>query len=202
MQTAQNRIILVDGQDRETGSEEKLTAHRTPMLHRAFSIFLYDDSGEEVRLLLQQRAPGKYHSGGLWANSCCSHPRVGEVLAEATVRRLKEELGVDGVPLTEVGSFVYCHKFRDDLYEHEFDHVFVGRYAGPVHPDPEEIARVEWIPVSRLRDELRSYEARRTAAAGKPQADYDPLSPDTYSDPVFAPWFPKAASFVLEWLDA
>ncbi|MBQ3301101.1 MAG: isopentenyl-diphosphate Delta-isomerase, partial [Eggerthellaceae bacterium] len=142
-QNTTDRIILVDEQDREVGSEEKLTAHRTPLLHRAFSIFLYDDTGEEPRLLLQQRAYGKYHSGGLWANSCCSHPRVGEVLAEATVRRLQEELGVAGVALTEVGSFVYCHKFRDDLYEHEFDHVFVGRYAGPVKPNPEEIARVE-----------------------------------------------------------
>ncbi|MBR0373401.1 MAG: isopentenyl-diphosphate Delta-isomerase [Mogibacterium sp.] len=208
-QNTTDRIILVDEQDREVGSEEKLTAHRTPLLHRAFSIFLYDDTGEEPRLLLQQRAYGKYHSGGLWANSCCSHPRVGEVLAEATVRRLQEELGVAGVALTEVGSFVYCHKFRDDLYEHEFDHVFVGRYAGPVKPNPEEIARVEWVPVSRLRKDLQSYEARRAQATGElqtaenaqellhPQTD----APDTYSDPVFAAWFPTAASFVLNWLN-
>lgn len=177
-----DRIILVDGQDREIGSEEKLTAHRTPMLHRAFSIFLYDDSGEEPMILLQQRAFDKYHSGGLWANSCCSHPRVSEPLEKAAARRLEEELGVTGVPLTEIGSFVYFHRFRDDLYEYEYDHVFVGPYSGEVLPDSKEIARVRWMPVSELKEELGLCGAPHPARS------------------QFAPWFHKAAACALDWL--
>ena len=175
----EDRIILVDEQDQEIGSEEKLAAHRTPMLHRAFSIFLYDDDGPETRVLLQQRALDKYHSGGLWANSCCSHPRVGEVLEEATVRRLEEELGVTGVRLREVGSFVYFHRFREDLYEFEYDHVFIGRYAGDVTPNPEEIAQVRWFTVPELQDEL-------TEDSGRPEGQKK-----------FAPWFPMAAAYAL-----
>ncbi len=171
---AEDRIILVDGEDREIGSAEKTAAHRTPMLHRAFSIFLYDDTGDEPKLLLQQRAFGKYHSGGLWANTCCSHPRVSETLEEAAIRRLAEELGVEGISLTEIGSFIYMHRFQDDLYEHEFDHVFVGRWSGEVHPDPEEIHQVQWVPVSVIQKKL--------------------------DDPSLAPWFPKAVSLVIHYL--
>ena len=170
--------MLVDELDRETGSAEKLEAHRVPLLHRAFSVFLYDDSGEETRILLQQRAFGKYHSGGLWANACCSHPRAGEPLETAVVRRLEEELGVTGCSPEEVGSFLYFHPFAEDLCEFEYDHVFVCRYAGEVRPDPEEIAQVEWVTEKRLREELKGPERGR-----------------------FAFWFPIAASYVLSWLE-
>ena len=170
-----DRIILVDVLDREVGSAEKLEAHRQPLLHRAFSIFLLDR--EEGRMLLQRRAEGKYHSGGLWANSCCSHPRVGEELLPAARRRLREELGVAlAGPLEEWGAFVYYHQFAADLYEYEYDHVLVGDYRGDVKPDPEEIGAAEWVAFSRLERELVS-EPRK-----------------------FAPWFRTAAPLVLRGL--
>ena len=171
----EDRIILVDPLDREIGSAEKLEAHRKPLLHRAFSIFLVDREGG--RMLLQRRAEGKYHSGGLWANSCCSHPRVGEALQPAARRRLREELGVElAGPLWEWGSFVYCHRFAPDLYEYEYDHVLVGDYRGEATPDPEEIGAVEWVTFSRLEREL----------VEEPQK--------------FAPWFFTAAPLVLRGL--
>ena len=145
----EEELILVDVYDKAVGSAGKARAHREGLLHRAFSIFLCDGD----RLLLQRRAEGKYHSGGLWANSCCSHPRVGEALFDAAARRLREELGA-ACPLAEVGSFVYYHKFTDGLYEYEFDHVLLGRYAGPVRPNPEEISETEWVEAGRLAGDL------------------------------------------------
>src|SRR4030042_2763439 len=125
------KIILVDENDREIGTEEKLKTHEQGKLHRAFSIFVFNSKGE---LLLQRRAKGKYHSGGLWTNTCCSHPREGEKLEEAVHRRLKQEMGLD-CPLKEAFSFIYKVRFENGLFEHELDHVFIGRVDGKPVPD-------------------------------------------------------------------
>lgn len=140
-----DRLICVDALDRQIGTADKLRCHREGLLHRAFSIFLMDGS----RFLLQRRALDKYHSGGLWANACCSHPRVGETLPEAVSRRLFEELGIS-CPCREVGSFVYRHQFSPELFEYEYDHVFLGHFRGNVFPNPEEIMEVRWFELEEL----------------------------------------------------
>jgi len=118
----QEFVILVDENDNPTGSMEKMQAHREAVLHRAFSVFIFNTSGE---LLLQQRALSKYHSPGLWTNTCCSHPRPGETTPAAAHRRMVEEMGFD-CDFEEVFSFVYKAAFDNNLTEHEFDHVFIG----------------------------------------------------------------------------
>ena len=122
MLESETLLIAVDEQDRETGVVDKMAAHRDGTLHRAFSIFVFDEAD---RLLLQRRATGKYHSGGLWSNTCCSHPRAGESLIDAAHRRLREEMGFD-CPLQAVFGFVYRAALDGGLVEHEFDHVSSG----------------------------------------------------------------------------
>jgi isopentenyl-diphosphate delta-isomerase len=139
------QVILVDRNDQYLGTMEKMEAHEKAVLHRAFSVFIFNSAGE---MLLQQRAFSKYHSGGLWTNSCCSHPRPGEETNVAALRRLKEELGFE-TPLEKIFDFVYDAAFDNGLTEHEFDHVFVG-YADRVGlPDPAEVAAIEFrsLPV-------------------------------------------------------
>lgn len=140
-----DNIILVDYSDREIGYEEKQKAHARPLLHRAFSVFLYHDG----KFLLQKRAHSKYHSGGLWANTCCSHPRRGEGLLEAVNRRLMEEIGA-ACPVKEIGSFIYSYKFNDRLYEYEYDHIFAGDYQGEVIPNRREIEEMAWVGTEEL----------------------------------------------------
>ncbi|MDR0653131.1 MAG: isopentenyl-diphosphate Delta-isomerase [Synergistaceae bacterium] len=144
------KIILVDVFDRQTGTEEKLEAHRSPRLHRAFSVFIY----HEDKMLIQRRAEHKYHSGGLWANACCSHPRDGELTEEAVLRRLEEELGIGDVNAEELFSFVYLNKFQNGLYEYEYDHVFVADYGGALAVNREEIGDVEWVRFGELARRL------------------------------------------------
>ena len=146
----ENDLILVDLDDRETGLGEKADVHRRGLLHRAFSLFLF--SGD--RLLIQQRAAGKYHSANLWANTCCSHPRAGQTLADAVTRRLELECGITGVPVREAGTFVYRAGFPDGMTEYEFDHVFVGEYGGPFAPDPEETAEMRYVPLPELKQDM------------------------------------------------
>lgn len=129
------QVILVDVQDSAQGVMEKMEAHKKAVLHRAFSVFIFNAKGD---LLLQQRAMNKYHSGGLWTNSCCSHPRPGEETAAAAARRLQEEMGFQ-TPLKKVFDFIYQAGFENGLTEHEFDHVFVGYYDGEIQPDPKEV---------------------------------------------------------------
>jgi isopentenyl-diphosphate delta-isomerase len=143
----QEHIILVNEQDEPVGTEEKLKAHELGLLHRAFSIFIFNSKGE---LMLQQRALHKYHCGGLWTNTCCSHPRVGEGTAAAAHRRLQEEMGFD-CELREVFSFVYKVPFTNGLTEHEFDHVFVGTYDADPVLNPEEAASWKWISPTNLQ---------------------------------------------------
>ena len=144
------KIIQVDLFDRPIGELSKVEAHHSALLHRAFSVFVYADG----KMLIQQRALHKYHSGGLWANACCSHPRVGEQLKEAVQRRLVDELGIHTTSAEEIFSFVYYHKFQDCLYEYEFDHVFLLHYQGEVNPNLEEIERVAWVGYHELAEDL------------------------------------------------
>lgn len=155
----EERVVLVDDNDRATGTMEKLEAHRSGVLHRAFSLFLFDDRG---RTLLQERAKGKYHSEGLWTNACCGHPRPGEDLTGAVVRRCSEELGVSVIP-TRQFTFRYRANFSNGLQEHEIDHVFFAE--GPAHftPDPQEVSALRWVDPEALSGELVANPARFTA---------------------------------------
>jgi isopentenyl-diphosphate delta-isomerase len=140
------RVVLVDAHDRMLGSIAKLDAHRRGLRHRAFSVIVCNERGE---LLLQQRAPGKYHSGGLWANTCCGHPRAREDPRDAAARRLHEEMGFT-CPLHALGTVAYNLAVGEALTENEVTHVYLGRYQGPVRPDPNEVARYRWAPRSEL----------------------------------------------------
>ena len=147
---SEEMLIAVNARDEETGRVEKMKAHRSAILHRAFSLFVFD--GDD-RLLLQRRARRKYHSGGLWSNTCCSHPRAGESLRDAAHRRLREEMGFD-CPLERVFGFVYRATLDGGLVEHEFDHVLVGRFRGVPAPDVQEVEDWKWETVPTIQSEL------------------------------------------------
>lgn len=142
----------MDERDRAVGTAEKLSAHAEGRLHRAFSIFVFDGAG---RLLLQRRARAKYHSGGLWSNTCCGHPRPEETTEAAAHRRLREEMNFD-CELSEAFGFVYRAELDGTLVEHEYDHVFVGRYDGDPEPDPSEVEDWRRLSTDELRGELRT----------------------------------------------
>ncbi len=140
-------VVLVDEQGKVLGTEEKLAAHKKGVLHKAFSIFIFNKEG---KMLLQQRAFSKYHFGGLWSNSCCSHPRLNESDIDAAHRRLQEELGFD-TELREIFSFVYrAEDPASELIEHELDTVFVGFYDEEFEFNPDEINAVKWVSISEL----------------------------------------------------
>jgi len=147
----EEKIILVDEKDNEIGAEEKIKTHQEGKLHRAFSIFVFNSQSE---LLLQRRAEDKYHSGGLWTNTCCSHPREGEELEDAVHRRLQEELGFD-CELKEAFSFIYRKEFDNGLTEHELDHVFVGECEAEPNPDPAEVSEWKWITLDGLNKDIK-----------------------------------------------
>jgi isopentenyl-diphosphate delta-isomerase len=146
-------VILVDKDDNEVGLMEKMEAHEKGLLHRAFSVFVFDSEG---RFLLQRRAIEKYHSGGLWTNSCCSHPRSGETTEEAAKRRLSEELGFV-VDVEEQFSFVYKSELDKGLTEHELDHVFFATYEGEINPNPEEVMETKYVELSWLQDDMKAH---------------------------------------------
>ena len=139
-------VVLVDEDDRELGTETKMNAHVAGTLHRAISVFVFNRAGE---MLLQQRAASKYHSAGLWSNTCCSHPRPGEPPESAAHRRLGEEMGFD-CPLQRAFTFIYRRVLDNGLIEHEYDHVFVGRFDGVPAPAPDEVADWEWVGVDEV----------------------------------------------------
>lgn len=136
-----NEVILVDVQDNAIGTMDKLAAHEQGLLHRAFSVFIINSNGE---MLLQQRAHGKYHSGGLWTNACCSHPMPGESVNDAAKRRLMEEMGIDADAQHHF-SFIYKVDLDNNLTEHELDHVLIGVYDDEVKPNPDEVMDYKWV---------------------------------------------------------
>jgi len=151
-------VILVDAQDRETGTMEKLEAHRQGLLHRAFSVFVFNSQGQ---LLLQQRALHKYHSAGLWTNTCCSHPRPGESAADAAHRRLREEMGMD-CKLHFKDTFIYKTPFENGLTEYELDHVFMGQSNTQPVINPEEVAAFAWETPEQIRGQMAAHPGRYT----------------------------------------
>jgi isopentenyl-diphosphate delta-isomerase len=145
-------VILVDEKDNETGSMEKMEAHVKGVKHRAFSVFVFDSEG---RLLLQRRALDKYHSGGLWTNTCCSHPRPGETSLMGAHRRLIEEMGFD-TELIRAFELSYEVRFENGIWENEYDHVFVGRYDGKYAEDSSEVHEARWFSIPELRVKIGS----------------------------------------------
>ena len=153
-------VILVDQHDNPVGYAAKLAAHENGgRLHRAFSVFLFNAAGQ---MLLQQRADAKYHFGGLWTNTCCSHPRRDEPVEQAARRRLREEMGIDA-PLERAFSFVYrAADPASGLVEHEFDHVFVGRFDGAPRPNAAEVGGWRWVDPAELSGDVESNPASYT----------------------------------------
>ena len=145
-------VVLVNEQDEPLGTMEKIEAHEKALLHRAFSVFIFNSKGE---MLLQQRALSKYHSPGLWTNACCSHPFPGEPVQQAAVRRLNEELGFT-IPLQKAFHFTYRAEFDNGLTEHEFDHVFTGVYNGGFHLNEEEVQAIEFKTSEDIETELQT----------------------------------------------
>ncbi len=171
----EHHVVLVDDQDRVIGTEQKMRAHQLGLLHRAFSIFIYDRVDDRLLFLLQQRHPDKYHCGGLWTNACCSHPRLDESVLNAAHRRLEEELGIHAT-LQAVGKFQYKADFDNGLSEHELDHVLIGPYDStkPIVPNPEEVLQLQWMSVPQI---LAAHQA----------------DPERYT-----PWFKSAFTIALE----
>ncbi len=152
-------VVLVNEKDEALGTMEKMAAHEQALLHRAFSVFVFNTNGD---LLMQQRAFSKYHSGGLWTNTCCSHPRPGEQVADAAIRRLQEEMGFK-TNLTKAFDFTYKAAFDNGLTEHEFDHVFTGIYEGPIHFNPNEVAAYAFMTEKELEEQIKKTPERFTA---------------------------------------
>ena len=147
-------VVLVNEHDEPIGTMEKMAAHQSAILHLAFSVFLFDAQGQ---MLLQKRAIGKYHSGGLWTNTCCSHPYPGEDTAEAAHRRLAEEMGITAVTLEKAFHFTYTASFSNGLVECEFDHVFCGQYEGPIVPNPAEVDDYRFESLPRLLAQVQQH---------------------------------------------
>ena len=152
------RVVLVDEKDNPLGTMEKMEAHEKGVLHRAFSVFIFNNNGE---MLLQQRAFSKYHSGGLWTNTCCSHPREGETTIEAAHRRLQEEMGFD-CKIKKVFDFIYKKKLDKGLIEHELDHVFIGEFDGEVCFNKEEVNAYVYAPVQVVLEEVNQQPEKYT----------------------------------------
>ncbi len=152
--TTHEKIILVDPDDKQIGEIEKMRAHEFGMLHRAFSVIIFRSHDSQLQTLIQQRSKQKYHGGGLWTNTCCSHPHVGEEIKAAAENRLANEMGIH-VSLTQVGVFHYIAKMDQGLTENEIDHVFVGTFDADTIPfNPAEVENVEWVEVTSLLHKL------------------------------------------------
>ncbi len=144
------KVVLVDKNDKEVGLKEKIKAHEDGDLHRAFSAFVFNKKNE---LMIQKRALDKYHNGGLWSNTCCSHPRQDETVKDAGERRLQEEMGFD-CELKDVGSIIYKKKFSNGLTEHEYDYVLIGRYDDEPILNQEEAMDWKWISLDELKNDM------------------------------------------------
>lgn len=153
-----DKLILVDESDMPIGTIEKMEAHRKALLHRAFSVFIFNTKGE---MLLQQRALDKYHSGSLWTNACCSHPYDGQQTQAAAEKRLQEEMGFT-TTLTKVFDFIYKAPFDNGLTEHEFDHVFTGTYDGAIVPDKSEVEDFCFMSMDAIKESLQLHPQKYT----------------------------------------
>lgn len=153
------QVILVNINDEHLGSMEKMEAHRKGLLHRAFSIFIFNDKKE---MLLQQRAVNKYHSGGLWTNACCSHPRPGEETINAAERRLFEELGFT-TSMEKIFDFQYSVNFDNGLTENEFDHVFAGNYNGKIIANSTEVQDFCYKSLEEIESTIKTHPHKFTA---------------------------------------
>jgi len=150
---ATEQVIYVDERDREIGTGEKLDAHKRGILHRAISVFIFNNRGE---LMLQKRAKTKYHSAGLWSNTCCSHPRPGEGTAAAAHRRLQEEMGLS-CRLKKVHHLLYRVQFDNGLTEHEFDHMFIGTSNKSPVLNPDEAEDWKWMSPEDIKKDIAAY---------------------------------------------
>ena len=146
------KVILVDENDQQIGLMEKIEAHEKALLHRAFSVFVLNSKNE---LMLQRRALHKYHSPGLWTNTCCSHQRDGETTMDAGLRRLQEEMGFV-TPLQEKFSFIYKAEFDNGLTEHEYDHVLLGHFENEPVINPDEVAEWKWMPILEVKNDIEN----------------------------------------------
>ena len=154
----ENYVILVDEHDNSLGTMEKIEAHEKARLHRAFSVFIYNSKNE---LMLQQRALTKYHTPGLWTNTCCSHQKLEETNIEAGKRRLQEEMGF-ATDLKETISFIYKAPFENGLTEHEYDYILVGEYNEDPKPNPEEVNAWKWISLTDLEKDVKQHPEKYT----------------------------------------
>jgi isopentenyl-diphosphate delta-isomerase len=166
------QVVLVNEQDEAVGVMEKMEAHEKALLHRAFSIFIFNQDG---LMLLQQRALSKYHSPGLWTNACCSHPNPGEDVKVAALRRLEEELGFT-TKVEKAFHFTYKASFDNGLTEHEFDHVFVGVYNGAMQLNKDEVRAITYKSMNEIADDLQT-------------------APQVYTE-----WFKIAFPLLKEWM--
>ncbi|MCG9971997.1 isopentenyl-diphosphate Delta-isomerase [Christiangramia crocea] len=148
---AEEKVILVNEKDEQIGLMEKIEAHEKALLHRAFSVFVFNKKNE---LMIQQRAFSKYHSPGLWTNTCCSHQREGESNIEAGKRRLQEEMGFT-TDLKDTISFIYKAPFDNGLTEHEYDHILVGNFEGEPNLNPDEVAAWKWVSLEDLKVDMK-----------------------------------------------
>jgi isopentenyl-diphosphate delta-isomerase len=155
----EEQVILVDTNDQAIGLMPKMEAHEKGVLHRAFSVFILNDKNQ---LMLQQRALHKYHSPGLWTNTCCSHQRDGEDNISAGKRRLLEEMGFE-TELSEVTSFIYKAPFDNGLTEHELDHIMIGHHNDAPDVNPEEVANWKWMALEAVRDDIMHHPEHYTA---------------------------------------
>lgn len=146
----EEKVILVNEQDEQIGLMPKMEAHEKALLHRAFSVFVFNHKND---LMLQQRALSKYHSPGLWTNTCCSHQREGESNVEAGKRRLQEEMGFT-TDLEDTISFIYKAPFDNGLTEHEFDHILVGNYEAEPIINPDEVADWKWMSLEDVKKDM------------------------------------------------
>lgn len=161
--TATEYVVLVDANNHEIGTAEKISAHQQNLLHRAFSVFIFREA-QGLELLLQKRAAHKYHCAQLWTNTCCSHPRRGEDIIAAGERRLAEEMGLSGVKLQDKGWFHYNAHFENGLSENEIDHVLVATVAQDhaFSPNPDEVAETRWVSLPALKAEMTANPERFT----------------------------------------
>ena len=151
-------LVLVNERDEPIGLMEKMEVHQKALLHRAFSVFLFNSKGE---MLLQRRALEKYHSGGLWTNTCCSHPYPDETPGQAATRRMREELGFE-TSVNPAFSFIYKAALDNELTEYEFDHVLIGEYDGQVFPNKDEVVDYCYMNMDELRGNMANHPGNYT----------------------------------------